>query len=146
MASEDSEERQKPSGIVQVNSHSPEGVRGGCLEEFLLLIFTNRKTTIGARQPPGIIVLSKQYASIVSFTSNFSVTHSNTDHPTPLHLPVASSGQTSGAQDLRIQAESVHMSRVRQLLLHKHHCTVVVRESQFSVGCVWIQSKIMEIL
>lgn len=84
-----------------------------------------------------VISLSSPYDSFVR--------HSYKNIYFPLSLPVTAIGQTVSTQNLTV-VKSLWSKRIRLLLSHCSHLSVVVRQSELMVCCVWVQSEFTSIL
>ena len=68
-----------------------------------------------------------------------SVCHSYSNTSSPLHLPVTAASQTLSTQHLDLEVKSLWVVRMRLILSNPLHLPEVLRQREFSVGCVWVQ-------
>ena len=87
---------------------------------------------------PGLVVPSKP-AVTPSSPCDSSVCHSYNNTSSPLHLPVAAASQTLSTQHLGPGVKSLWVVRMRLILFNPLHLPEVLRQREFSVGCVWVQ-------
>ena len=124
---------------VQINCDSVR-VRGrGCRYVCCCVIVPGTVTLVRAEQTPGLIIPSKTAGITVSSPLDSSVCHSDINPSSPPYLPVTASIQTITAQELFPLIKSLWMIRIWLLLFSHHHCFVVFRQNEISVGCVWVQ-------
>lgn len=97
-----------------------------------------------AIQTPRLIVSSNAAVIFTSSPLDSSVCHSDINSPFPLYLPVTVSGKSFATQQLFTAVKSLWMIRIRLLLFHHRHLSVVIGQWEVSVCCVWVQWKLTE--
>ena len=88
---------------------------------------------------PGLVVPSKPAVTTLSSPCDSSVCHSYPNLSSPLHLPVTAASQTLSTQHLDMGVKSLWVVRMRLILFNPLHLPEVLRQREFSVGCVWVQ-------
>lgn len=132
-------ERQSASWPVQIDCYSAT-VRGEDTTYVCCsLIVTDRVTSTRTEETPGPVVLAKTTFIILSFSFDSSVCHPYINPSFPLHLPVTGAAQTLPTENLLPRVKSIWVVRVRLLFFHFCHPSVVLRQTQHPVCCVWVQ-------
>ena len=98
-----------------------------------------KTTIIITIKTPGLVVESKPAVLTLSSPCDSSVCHSYSNISSPLHLPVAAASQTLSTQHLVPGVKSLWVVRMRLILSNPLHLPEVLRQREFSVGCVWVQ-------
>ncbi|CAL8238528.1 unnamed protein product [Lota lota] len=88
---------------------------------------------------PGLVVPCKPAVNTHSSPCDSSVCHSYNNISFPLYLPVTVASQTLSTQHLAPVVKSLWVIRIRLILSNPRHLSVVLRQRELSVGCVWVQ-------
>ena len=96
-------------------------------------------TSISTMKTPGLVVPSKPAVITQSSPGDSSVCHSYINTSYPLYLPVTAASQTLSTQHLGPVVKPLWVIRILLLLSNHHHLSVVLRQREVSVGCVWVQ-------
>jgi len=131
-------EGQSASRPVHIHSYS---VGAGRAETYDCsnLVVPGSVTIISTIKSPGLVVPSKQAVITLSSPWDSSVCHSYINISFPLYLPVTAASQTLSTQHLDIVVKPLWVIRIRLLLSNPRHLSVVLRQREVSVGCVWVQ-------
>ncbi|KAK6291516.1 hypothetical protein J4Q44_G00382820, partial [Coregonus suidteri] len=133
----DSVEGQSAGWPVQIHSYSV-GAGGGDVYGSGLLIVTGRVTVVRAEQTPGLVITSNPTVITPSSPADSFICHSYISlSPTPLYLPVTAPSQTLSTQHLFPDLKSLWVIRIRLLLSPPCHLSVLLRQREVSVYCVW---------
>lgn len=102
----------------------------------------NKTFIVGEVQTPGLVVLSKQTVTAVSFPSDPSVTHRDTKVSFGLDLPVRTARQSVSTQQLGIHIKPVWMVGVRLALPVERHLPVAVTQFEGPVDGVCVDCEL----
>jgi len=131
-------EGQSASRPVHIHSYSVRA-RGGETYDCTTIVVPGIVTIISTIKFPGLVVPSKPAVSTLSSPWDSSVCHSYINTSSPLYLPVTAASQTLSTQHLEQGVKPLWVIRIRLLLSNPRHLSVVLRQREFSVGCVWVQ-------
>ena len=138
----DSVEGQSAGWPVQIHSYSV-GAGGGDVYDSEIVIMPGSITVVIAEQTPGPVIVSKPTVITQSSPSDSIICHSyNSTSPTHLYLPVTAPSQTLSTQHLWPDLKSLWVIRVRLFLCPTCHLSVLLRQREESVCCVWVQCEI----
>jgi len=131
-------EGQSASRPVHIHSYS---VRTGGAETYdcTTIVVPGSVTIISTMKFPGLVVTSKLAVITPSSPCDSSVCHSYRNSSFPLYLPVTAASQTLSTQHLGPVVKPLWVIRIRLLLSNPRHLSVVLRQRESSVGCVWVQ-------
>lgn len=138
-------ERQRTLHPVQEHSN-PAGAGRRCRDVRSLLVVPGCVTVTRAVQFPGFLTGSEHTVTSASFTPDSFITHR--DHgfsASPLRLPVTASTQTLSTHHLLPVVEPLRVVRVRLVVYHVRYLSVLLRQSETSVCCVWVQGELTAI-
>ena len=144
-------EGQSSSWPVQIHSYYV-GAGGADVYGSEIIIVTCRVTVVRAEQTPGLVIVSKptvlnpsSFSPVDSFICHSYISPSPNPVPTPLYLPVTAPSQTLSTQHLSTVLKSLWVIRIRLLLSPPCHLSVLLRQREESVYCVWVQCEITDI-
>ena len=129
----------------QIHSYSV-GAGGGDVYGSRVIIVAGSVTVVTAVQAPGLVITSKTTVLTPSSPVDSFICHSYfIPSPTPLYLPVTAPSQTLSTQHLSTALKSLWVIRIRLLLSPTCHLSVLLRQREESVYCVWVQCEITDI-
>ena len=131
-------EGQSASRPVHIHSYSVR-VRGAETYVCSTVVVAGSVTSISTIKTPGLVVPSKPAVITPSCPGDSSVCHSYINISYPLYLPVTAASQTLSTQHLVPGVKPLWVIRIRLLLSNHRHLSVVLRQREVSVGCVWVQ-------
>ena len=131
-------EGQSASRPVHIHSYSVRD-RGGETYVCSTIVVPGSVTSISTIKTPGLVVPSKPAVITPSSPGDSSVCHSYINISYPLYLPVTAASQTLSTQHLVPVVKPLWVTRIRLLLSNPRHLSVVLRQREVSVGCVWVQ-------
>lgn len=134
----DSVEGQRAGRPVQIHRYSVWG-RGGRTYGCHSVIVEDRVTIPRAAHAPRRVTEAEAAVSTFSSPSYSSVSRSYRYPPFPLHLPVTAASQTICTQQLLPVVESLRVIKIWLHRSHQCHRSVILRQREVSVGCVWVQ-------
>ena len=100
------------------------------------IVLPDSVTIIKTIETPGLVVPSKPAVITLSFPCDSSVCHSYINTSFPLYLPVTAASQILSSQHLEPGVKSLWVIRI---LFNLCCLSVVLRQRESCVGCVWVQ-------
>ena len=136
-------EGQSAGRPVQIHSYSVGAGGGGRYGSFLLIV-PDRVTVTITLQTPGLVIVSKPTVLTPSTPADSFICHCYINPPssTPLCLPVTAPRQTLSTQHLWPALKSLWVIRIRLLLCPPCHLSVLLRQREVSLCCVWVQCEL----
>ena len=135
-------EGQSAGRPVQIHSYSA-GARGEGRYGSALIVVPGRVSVTNTLQTPGHVIVSEPTVFTFSFSDDPFIRSSYRDSSsTALCLPVTATRQTLFTQHLWPVDKSLWVIRIQLLLSPPCHLSVLLRQKEESVCCVWVQCEL----